>query len=145
MLKYPMKFEVKCKAQPGIAQTWEAEASAVDTKLVAAVPPEFGGQGGGFSPEDFYALAIANCFTATFKVYAEKSSLTFDELTVDVVLEVDRDEKGFPWMARASLLAKLYRPSSKEVAETLMNKSFKGCLVMNSIKTEKTATFEIIE
>ena len=36
--------------------------------LVTTIPSEFEGPGGGYSPEDFYALALLNCFGATFKV-----------------------------------------------------------------------------
>lgn len=144
MLHYPMKFNVQATAKPGINVNWQTSASANDQVMSGAIPPEFGGPGTGLSPEDFYALAIVNCFMATFKVYAEKSDLLFEEVQAEVTLEVDRDEKGFPWMARAHLKARLVRPSSAEKGELLLNKSVKGCLVMNSIKTEKTAQFEII-
>lgn len=140
-----MKFQVKSAAQPGINVNWQTSAHSMDTALPAAVPHEFLGPGGGFSPEDFYSLAIVNCYVATFKVYAEKSNLNFDEITADVTLEVDRDEKGFPWMARAHLNVQLYRPSSKEKAQAVLDKALKGCLVMNSIRTEKTTTLQIIE
>ena len=145
VLRYPMKFNVKSSSKSGISQQWSTSAEAMPEALKGAIPPEFGGPGQGYSPEDFYALAIANCFVATFKVYAEKSRLDFEDLHVDVTLEVDRDEKGFPWMARAFLNAKIVRPSSKENAENLMNKAFKGCLVMNSIKTEKITKFEVVD
>lgn len=144
MLHYPMKFNVRASAKPGISVNWQTSALANDQILSGSIPPEFGGPGTGLSPEDFYALAIVNCFMATFKVYAEKSDLQFEEVQADVSLEVDRDEKGFPWMARAHLNVKLVRPNSHEKGELLMNKSVKGCLVMNSIKTEKTFSFEII-
>lgn len=144
MLQYPMKFNVRSSAKPGIAVNWQTSSSSMQQILPGAVPPEFGGPGQGFSPEDFYALAIVNCFIATFKVYAEKSALDFEEVTSEVTLEVDRDEKGFPWMARATMNVQLVRPSSKEKAEALLQKALKGCLVMNSIKTEKTVNFQII-
>lgn len=144
MLKYPMKFQVKCAAQPGINVKWQTSALSMEQALPAAVPHEFEGPGGGFSPEDFYALSIANCYVATFKVFAEKSALQYDEVTALLTLEVDRDEKGFPWMARCHLEVKLYNPSSKEKAESLLSKTYKGCLVMNSIRTEKTTDFQII-
>lgn len=144
MLKYPMVFQVKSAAKPGINVKWQTSAFSMEQVLPAAVPPEFSGPGGGFSPEDFYALSIVNCYVATFKVYAEKSELQYEEITAMVTLEVDRDEKGFPWMARCRLEVKLYKPSSKEKAEAVLTKAYKGCLVMNSIRTEKTVDYQII-
>lgn len=140
-----MKFNVKASAKPGINVNWQTSAQSLSEGLPAAVPPEFGGPGKGYSPEDFYALAIVNCFLATFKVYAEKSNLQFEDIQAEVTLEVDRDEKGFPWMARAALRVQLIRPSSKEAGELLMNKAVKGCLVMNSIKTVKTTDLIVVD
>ncbi|MBV2169490.1 MAG: OsmC family protein [Bdellovibrio sp.] len=145
MLTYPMKFRVKCAAQSGINVNWQSATNSMEQALPSAIPPEFGGPGKGFSPEDFYALAMVNCYIATFKIYAEKSNLQYQEITAELVLDVDRDEKGFPWMARAEMNVKLYQASPKEKAEALLNKAVKGCLVMNSIKTEKTVNFELID
>lgn len=145
MLHYPMKFSVKSSAQPGIFVNWQTSAESMEAPLTAAIPPDFGGPGKGFSPEDFYALSMVNCYLATFKVYAEKSNLDYKEVMAELTLEVDRDEKGFPWMARATLNVKLVQPSVKEKAQALLEKSVKGCLVMNSVKTEKTVNFEIVE
>lgn len=145
MLQYPMRFTVQSSAIPGVSVNWHTSAEAVGAGLQAAIPPEFGGPGGGFSAEDFYALAMINCYISTFKVYAEKSELTFERISAELTLEVDRDEKGFPWMARAQMNVTLAKPSAKDKGQMLLEKSLKGCLVMNSIKTEKTVKFQITE
>ncbi|MDG0815201.1 OsmC family protein [Bdellovibrio svalbardensis] len=145
MITYPLKFSVKASGTAGINANWQTSSHSMDQVLPAAVPPEFAGPGHGFSPEDFYSLAMANCYIATFKVFAERSHLDYKEIQADLTLEVDRDEKGFPWMARAEMQVRLYGPSSKEKAQALLDKTLKGCLVMNSIKTEKNVTFEIID
>lgn len=145
MLQYPMKFTVRSSTKPGIAVNWQTSADAAKVEMTAAIPPEFAGPGGGVSAEDFYALAMVNCYISTFKVYAEKSSLEFEDISAVLTLEVDRDEKGFPWMARATMNVQLRKPSVKEKGQALMEKALKGCLVMNSIKTEKTVQFEILD
>lgn len=145
MLTYPLKFSVSAHAKPGVNINWETSSASQEKILTASIPPEFAGPGGGFSPEDLYALAIVNCFVATFKVYAEKSQLNFEDVKADLTLEVDRDEKGFPWMARAQMQVTLKKPSAKDKAESLLQKALKGCLVMNSIKTEKTVIFNVVE
>ena len=92
MIQYPMKFDVSSVADPGITQVWNSEYSPSEgdpVRVVVAVPPEFEGPGGGFSPEDFFALALANCFVATFKVIAEKSKLIFQKLDCKGTLTVE--------------------------------------------------------
>ncbi len=143
MIKYPLVFHAQAKSASGINSRWETSAPSLEQNLLSAIPPEFQGPGGGYSPEDFYALALCNCFIATFKVFAEKSNLAFSSLNVGLELSVDRDDKGMPWMARAHLSANLVGVDSKEKAERLLEKTSKGCLVLNSVKTEKTFTFNV--
>ena len=145
MVKYPMKFTVKSSAIAGINANWHTSAEAVGAGLQAAIPPEFDGPGGGFSAEDFYALAIINCYISTFKVFAEKSDLAFSCIKAELTLEVNRDEKGFPWMARAHMDVVLEKPTTKELGQRILEKAVKGCLVMNSIKTEKTVNLQITD
>ena len=74
MVKYPMSFKAQAHSPAGIQSPWSSKAEAMPEKpLTLAIPPEFEGPGGGFSPEDLYLLALENCFVATFKVFAEKS------------------------------------------------------------------------
>lgn len=143
MIQYPLKFPFKASAQASVVSAWQTSTPTLEQQLPAAIPPEFSGPGGGYSPEDFYALAIANCFVATFKVFAEKSRLTFETIEVTGHLEVDRDEKGAPWMARVFLHVHLRGPSSAENAQRLLDKVKNSCLVLNSIKTEKIFEFKL--
>ncbi|MFP5519413.1 MAG: OsmC family protein [Bdellovibrionia bacterium] len=145
MVQYPLKFAVSVESPAGIQAPWTTKAEAVAQNLTAAIPPEFSGPGGGYSPEDFYALAVSNCFVATFKVFAEKSRLSFESVKVQSVLEVDRDEKGAPWMARITLNVSLVKPSSQENAQRILEKVKTGCLVLNSIRTEKIFNFQILD
>ncbi len=143
MIQYPLSFQVEAQTEAGIQQTWQTQSVGASDTLRAAIPPEFQGPGGGYSPEDFYALALANCFVATFKVFAEKSKLGFASLKVNLKLEVDRNEKGAPWMARAHLQARLKGVESQERALHLLQKTSQSCLVLNSVKTEKTFDFQV--
>lgn len=142
MYKFPMKFPVSAKTEKGIVSAWTTQTGAA-SPLTCAIPPEFNGPGGGYSPEDFYALALANCFIATFKVFAENSKLEFKTLNVNAELEVDRNEKGFPWMARMNFKVQLDGSGNKELAQRVLEKTQKGCLVLNSVNTEKHFEFVI--
>jgi organic hydroperoxide reductase OsmC/OhrA len=143
MKQYPMLFKVSAQATSGISNNWEGHTPHLDHVLPVSIPPEFDGPGGGYSPEDIYAQALQNCFIATFKVFAEKSKLKFGEIHTAGTLYVDRNEKGFPWMARFHLEVKLTGVEQKENAQRLLEKTSQGCLILNSVKTEKSFDFQI--
>jgi organic hydroperoxide reductase OsmC/OhrA len=142
MYKFPMIFPVSTSTSKGIESTWTT-ATTTSTDLTCAIPPEFNGPGGGYSPEDFYALALANCFIATFKVFAQNSKLEFKKLNIKAELAVDRNEKGFPWMARMNFQVHLEGTENKELAQRVLDKTRQGCLILNSVNTEKHFEFHI--
>lgn len=144
MIQYPMKFTVQSTSTAGMQQAWTSKAKTSDHPVPMAIPPEFEGPGTGFSPEDIYAMALQNCFVATFKVFAEKSKLQYQTISVESVLEVDRDEKRRPWMARIHFHVTLAGVLEKENAQRLMEKTSQSCMILNSVNTEKTFQFEIV-
>lgn len=144
MYKFPMSFRVEVKDQGSAMPSWSSRAEAVPGSLAVAIPPGFNGPGGGYSPEDFFALAMANCFAATFRVIAEKSGVTYGELSIACNLEVDLNEAKKPWMARAHLDIKLHKPSNAERGQRLLEKVSGQCLIHQSVKTETTFNFEVI-
>lgn len=145
MIQYPQQYRVRSTSPSGISSTWSTHTpgGGVGEALTCAIPPEFQGPGGGASPEDFYALALANCFIATFKVFAEKSSANYASIEATGVLTVDRDEKGVPWMARFHLAVSVAGAGDAARIRTLLEKTSRSCLVLNSVRTEKTFEFEV--
>ena len=143
MTQYPLKFPVKSSAPSGIQTPWQSQADHHQYEVPVSIPPEFEGPGAGLSPEDLYAMALQNCFVATFKVFAEKSRLHYENLNSRAVLEVDRDEKGRPWMARIHFKIQLTGVQQPENAKRLLEKTSQSCMILNSVKTEKTFDFEI--
>ena len=142
MITYPLSFTANCQASSGIASPWEAQASG--KKVTCAIPVEFEGPGGGFSPEDLYVLAVSNCFVATFKVIAEKSKLEFKSLSVEARLTVDRDERGHPWMKACDLQVSIESTQNdRERVLRLLTKASESCLVANSIKTKVSFEFNV--
>ena len=137
-----MIFKVNSSTENGMNSLWTTQANT-SSPLTCAIPPEFNGPGGGYSPEDFYALALANCFIATFKVFAQNSKLEFKKLNVNAELAVDRNDKGLPWMARMSFQVQIEGTDNRELALRVLDKTSKGCLVLNSVNTEKHFEFHI--
>jgi organic hydroperoxide reductase OsmC/OhrA len=143
MIQYPMTFKVSSEARSGISQTWETRAESMSAPIAMSIPPEFSGPGGGYSPEDLYAAALTNCFVATFKVFAEKSRIGFEAMTIKASLTVDRNESGVPWMKAVHLAIHLAGATDLERARHLLEKTSQSCMILNSVKTEKTFEFQV--
>lgn len=146
MVHYPLEFKVSSQGPSGTSTPWETlvpGTGLAGQTLTAAIPPEFAGPGGGYSPEDFYALALINCFIATFKVIAERSKLDYQSIQASGTLTVDRDEKGAPWMKHFLLEVDLGGAVDPERAGRLLEKASQSCLILNSVKTEKEFRFRV--
>jgi peroxiredoxin-like protein len=143
MVQYPMKFSVSSVSNSGTQEAWTAKAQSLDFEVPISIPTEFDGPGTGLSPEDLYAMALQSCYIATFKVFAEKSKLSFSSISVESVLDVDRDEKGRPWMARIHIHVQLRGVSQKENALRILEKTSQSCMILNSVNTQKAFQFEL--
>ena len=140
MIHYPLTFKVSSSATSGALSTWDSvfyRTAGDPVQSLVSIPPEFEGPGGGYSPEDFYSLALINCFVATFKVIADKSKLNFKCLECHGLLTVDRDEKGVPWMSSFRLKGTLTGVADIERAKRILEKTSQSCMILNSVKTEK--------
>lgn len=133
-----MKFEVNAASKEGSASHWTGHNDHLPP-IPCAIPPEFMGPGGGYSPEDLFALALLNCLIATFKVYCEKSKVNFQEIKGRVELTVDRlaGTSGLA-MTHADVFFDITGASDVERARKILESSIKDCAVSNSIKTGKT-------
>lgn len=138
MIKFPMKFPVNATATFGSATPWEALSGSLPP-IPSAIPPEFMGPGGGYSPEDLFALALLNCLIATFKVYCEKSNASFERIEGKVDLTVDRlaGQTGFA-MTQADIYLDVRGAQDPGRIKKLLDAAIKDCAVSNSIKTGKT-------
>src|SRR5438105_2613326 len=66
--------------------------------LWVSSPPEFKGEAGHWTPEDFFVAAIEVCLMLTFVGLAEKRGLSFDfyESSAEGLLEWEEQSYGFP-------------------------------------------------
>ena len=136
MTTYPVDFEAKAQAAPGTDKSWTIESGS--HAVECAVPPEFGGTGGGFSPEDLFAQALTNCFMATFKVYAQASKVGFGQIGVKSLLSVDKNSEGQPIMKLCHLDIQVTGADRPDRVETLVQKALKSGFILNSVTTEIT-------
>ena len=142
MIRYPLEFRYSAAASQDA--TWSTNAPE-GRSATCAVPPEFEGPGGGYSPEDFFGLALLNCFVGTFKVIAEKSRVSFESLAVSGGLTVDRDDQGRPCMTEFRIEARIWGGPLGDEARLrrIFEKTTQSCIVANSVKTRVTFSLEM--
>jgi organic hydroperoxide reductase OsmC/OhrA len=142
MISYPLLFSASAKASSGTQESWQITSQTRET--ACAIPPEFGGAGDGFSPEDLFAQALTNCFVATFKVYAENSRIDFKSVDVNSELVVDFGEAKLPIMKQITLNVKVAGASRPERIRTLAEKVITSGFILNSVKTEVRLNLEVL-
>jgi organic hydroperoxide reductase OsmC/OhrA len=138
MIKFPMKFEVQAAARSGIQSTWSANSGSLPP-ITMAIPLDFKGPGGGYSPEDLFALAILNCLIAVFKVYCDKEKVTFDEIKTKAELTISKlSAENMIAATHIDLYLDVTGASDGERARKVMDNAVKDCIISNSVKLGKT-------
>lgn len=144
MAKFPMNFEVEANSGSGMQHPWSCKADELPP-ISCAIPPEFSGPGSAYSPEDLFALSLLNCLIATFKVYAEKGGLQFENLEGKAKLTVDKHaSESYFYMSQVNITFNLKGASDPEKGKQLLEKSIQDCAVSNSIKSGKTFQINLI-
>ncbi len=137
MSAFPKVFSVESSGESGVQSTWINQLKdKTSTPIMMAIPPEFEGPGGTYSPEDLYALSLLNCYLATFKFVAEKSKLSYSKIDGVATLYVDKGEEKAPWMERILISIKLSGCADKTRSLNLLEKTKAHCMILNSVKTK---------
>lgn len=138
------KFAVESIGRSGISSSWVNRLKDKECDdLVMAIPIEFGGVGGTYSPEDLYALSLMNCYFATFKYIAEKSKLEYDSIKGDAILNVDQGDRKSLWMESILIRIKLLGCTNKDRALMMMEKTKTQCMIINSVSTKVEFDFSV--
>jgi organic hydroperoxide reductase OsmC/OhrA len=113
--------------------------------IESAGPPQFGGPGGVWSPEELLVAAVADCFILSFRAIARTARLEWSTLECEVDGELDKIEK-FTQFTGFKVQAKLTIPDEKDrkKAGVILEKADKYCLVSNSLKAASELTTEVI-
>lgn len=144
MSAYPKIFTVTSIGSSGVSTLWES--SLVDKEcspIAMAIPPEFEGPGGTYSPEDLYAMSLMNCYLATFKYIAEKSKLHYETIEGRATLLVNPGADKTPWMEQVSIKISLNGAATPERAMSILNKTKSHCMIINSVKTQVDFEFSV--
>jgi peroxiredoxin-like protein len=112
--------------------------------LVTAIPPQFGGTGGQWSPETLFIGAVADCFALTFRAMAAASKLSWLSLDCEAAGEVDRVD-GVVRFTAIALRARLLVSANTDIerARRLLEKAERGCLVTRSLAFEASLEADV--
>jgi peroxiredoxin-like protein len=122
-----------------------AEAEGVEQPIDFSAPVEFQGQAGMWTPEHFFAAAVAGCFVTTFIAIAEISK--FEVLSLEVKAEgsLEKVDHGLQF-TRVTIrpVLSIARDSDRERALRLIEKAERSCLVARSLRSEVTVEPKVL-
>ena len=103
--------------------------------LTTAAPTEFGGPGDRWSPETLLVGAVADCFILTFRAVARAAKFPWVSLSCHAEGTLDRVERATQFTG-FTLQALLHVPPGADtnLADRLMQKAERACLITNSLK-----------
>jgi peroxiredoxin-like protein len=104
--------------------------------LEVAIPPEFDGHEGFWSPEQYFVAAVNACVMTTFLAIARLSKLEYGSYQAQAIGKLEIIEgRGYQMteiIIRPTLVISHYKDLGR--AARLLEKAEKQCLISNSIK-----------
>jgi organic hydroperoxide reductase OsmC/OhrA len=106
------------------------------SSLQVATPPEFDGQEGFWSPEQYFIAAVNSCIMTTFLAIAQLSKLEYVSYEAQATGKLEKVEGQGLQFTEITILPKLVIAKSKDLerAGRMLLKAEKQCLISNSIK-----------
>ncbi len=130
-------FEVAVRWKEGLRG--EATPQGVASPVPFSVPKEFGGPGGEWTPEHFFASAVGTCVMATFLSIAQMSKLAIAGYESSVSCTMEKGPEGLR-ITSVSLSPRITVTTEKDVerAQRMIEKAEKMCPISNSVKPTVT-------
>jgi organic hydroperoxide reductase OsmC/OhrA len=130
-------FEVEARWKEGFRG--EATPDGVPFPVPFAVPKEFGGPGGEWTPEHFLASAVNTCVMATFLSIAKASKLEIAGYVSRATCTMDKGEGGFRITGIAlTPVISVASEKDRERAARMIEKAEKICPISASMKPPVT-------
>ncbi len=110
-----------------------------------AVPPEFGGHEGIWTPEELFVASVNICIKTTFLYYARRNNLEFLSYESEAEGVLERVEDRFMFTEiKVMPRIRIAMDSQVEKAKEIITFSEKNCLISNSIRSRVEVLPEII-
>jgi len=142
MHPFPHHYSVHTQVRPDGDVSLASEGVRV---IESAPPKEFDGPGNQWSPEQLLTAAVTDCFVLSFRAIASASKFAWVSLEASTRGTLDRAD-GKMRFTRFDTHAKLHVHTGADVerAKKLLEKAEAGCLVANSLTSERHLTVEVI-
>jgi organic hydroperoxide reductase OsmC/OhrA len=139
----PHKYSVSSHATPA-GDVWLTADGL--PPLSTAVPPDFDGPGGYWSPETLQVGAALDCFVLTFRGLARVRQLSWTSLECDATGILDRLD-GKMQFTSFVIHAHLEVPEGTSVseAERVLRRADETCLIASSLKGSMHLECDVIE
>lgn len=134
-------MEQQYEYQATVTWTGEKKGQATVEGLPAvevAIPPEFGGHEGMWSPESMLVSSVASCIMTTFIAIAEASKFSFSgyESTAKGLLE--RTDSGYRFTSIEVAVQLTVGSGDEAKGERLLEKAEANCFISKSVNAEVT-------
>ena len=139
MVEYSEYYSAHAEATDD-ADDWTTESR---DRFEIGIPPEFGGEFDGPAPENYYAVALTNCYVATFKVMAANSDLEFERMTADGTLRL-RPDDGDTVVDSFDLDVELAAETVDRKTEILLERTQDHCFILQSVDFDVTVDHSVV-
>jgi len=127
----------RVRATSTTLRSGEVVSSGVSRSIAFSAPPEFMGQPGVWTPEDFFVAAVVSCYVSTFSSMADLSRFSFVSLEVEAEGRLEKVNGAWRFvqvLLRPNL--QIENEKDRDRAIRLLEKAEKGCLVARSISAQ---------
>jgi peroxiredoxin-like protein len=129
------KYTVRARATRTRSGVVSVDTPAQPIKFSA--PPDFLGEAGFWTPEDFFVASVVSCFVSTFSGMADLSKLSFASLEVAAEGILEKDASGWKFVeVKLRPHLKITREADRERANRLLEKAENTCLIARSISAK---------
>jgi len=139
MVEYSEDYHVTASASD-TSDSWTTDSRE---EFEVGIPPEFGGDFDGPAPENYYAVALTNCYVATFKVIANNSDIDFEELTAEGTLRL-RPDDGDTVVDSFDLDVALHTDEASRKTEILLERTEQHCFILDSVDFPVTVETDVV-
>jgi len=140
MVEYSEDYHASASATAA-SDSWTTDSRE---EFDIGIPPEFGGEFDGPAPENYYAVALTNCYVATFKVIADNSDIDFEELTAEGTLRL-RPDDGDTVVDSFDLDVELHTDDASRKTEILLGRTEEHCFILDSVDFPVSVDAAVVE
>jgi peroxiredoxin-like protein len=131
------KYHYRVVAWWRSGRTGLAKSDSAPNAIHFAAPPEFGGPGGRWTPEDLFLCAVSSCYTTTFRALADYSRLGYEDLEVETEGTLHQTDSGYAFR-EIVIRPKLTISGDQDQARALrlLQKAKTACLVSRALSVD---------